>query len=115
MKVRKHVRWIWRAVWGVSQPTVAKMLTRLAEEGLVARKPYRGVFLTRNGRTMVEAVRARHRVVEAFLLALGISSEHARVDAEGMEHYASAETLAAFQAAMNAGLEALMARAKHRP
>ncbi len=35
---------------GVAQPTVAKMLARLAAEGLVTRKPYRGVFLTEDGR-----------------------------------------------------------------
>ena len=28
---------------GVSQPTVAKMLARLCEDGLVSRRPYRGV------------------------------------------------------------------------
>lgn len=89
---------------GVSQPTVAKMLTRLSQEGFVIRKPYRGIFLTDVGREMAEKVRVRHRVVKAFLLALGIEPESARIDAEGLEHYVSAETLAAFQIAMNAGL-----------
>ncbi|OUJ15857.1 manganese transporter [Acetobacter orientalis] len=97
---------------GVAQPTVAKMLSRLADEGLVARKPYRGVFLTQAGREMADAVRARHRIVEAFLLALGISPECARIDAEGLEHYVSAETLTAFQVAMTAGLEQFMVNAK---
>lgn len=98
---------------GVTQPTVAKMLSRLAEEGLVARKPYRGVFLTLAGREMAETVRARHRIVEAFLLALGISPEYARIDAEGLEHYVSAETLDAFQVAMNAGLDQFMMTARN--
>ena len=39
---------------GVAQPTVAKMLARLAAEGLVTRKPYRGVFLTEAGRKVAE-------------------------------------------------------------
>ncbi|MFT9256629.1 MAG: manganese-binding transcriptional regulator MntR [Acetobacter sp.] len=98
---------------GVSQPTVAKMLTRLADEGLVARKPYRGVFLSHAGRVMAEKVRSRHRIVEAFLLALGISTESARIDAEGLEHYVGAETLDAFQTAMNAGLADFMAAARN--
>ena len=34
---------------GVAQPTVAKMLARLAADGLVTRQPYRGVFLTEAG------------------------------------------------------------------
>lgn len=93
---------------GVSQPTVAKMLVRLTADGLVARKPYRGVFLTGEGREMAEAVRSRHRIVEAFLLSLGVSQENARIDAEGLEHYVSAETLDAFQRAMNAGLAQFM-------
>jgi DtxR family manganese transport transcriptional regulator len=29
---------------GVTQPTVAKMLKRLAEENLITQRPYRGVF-----------------------------------------------------------------------
>ncbi len=85
---------------GVAQPTVAKMLARLSAEGLVSRKPYRGVFLTEAGRKLAEESRARHRTVEAFLRSLGVSEETARVDAEGIEHHVSAETLAAFRRAM---------------
>ncbi len=82
---------------GVAQPTVAKMLKRLAEEGLVSQLPYRGVFLTEIGQRLAADARDRHRVVEAFLLSLGVSSETARLDAEGIEHHVSAETLAALR------------------
>lgn len=82
---------------GVAQPTVAKMLKRLADEGLISRRPYRGVFLTEGGRAMAEENRERHRIVEAFLRALGVSAETARLDAEGIEHHVSAETLEAFK------------------
>jgi DtxR family manganese transport transcriptional regulator len=85
---------------GVAQPTVAKMLARLAAEGLVTRKPYRGVFLTEAGRKVAHESRERHEVVEAFLISLGVSAETARIDAEGIEHYVSAETLKAFRAAL---------------
>src|SRR5882724_4248669 len=34
---------------GVAQPTVAKMLKRLADEGYVSQRPYRGAFLTELG------------------------------------------------------------------
>lgn len=81
---------------GVSQPTVAKMLKRLAVEGLIVQRPYRGVFLTASGREIAEKSRVRHHVVESFLLALGISPATARIDAEGIEHHASSETLKAF-------------------
>ncbi len=82
---------------GVAQPTVAKMLKRLAEEGLIAQRPYRGVFLTEAGKALAGKSRLRHQLVESFLCALGISPETARIDAEGIEHHASAETLEAFE------------------
>jgi DtxR family transcriptional regulator, manganese transport regulator len=85
---------------GVSQPTVAKMLKRLATDGLVSQKPYRGVFLTEAGRRMASDSRSRHQTVEAFLKCLGVSAETARIDAEGIEHHVSAETLEAFRRAM---------------
>ncbi len=93
---------------GVSQPTVAKMLARLSAEGLVTQKPYRGVFLTDAGQAMANKARHRHGIVEAFLLALGVSEENARIDAEGIEHYVGAETLATFERALNQGLAKFM-------
>lgn len=85
---------------GVAQPTVAKMLARLAADGLVTRKPYRGVFLTDAGLRIAQESRDRHEVVEAFLLSLGVSAETARIDAEGIEHHVSGETLEAFRKAL---------------
>jgi DtxR family manganese transport transcriptional regulator len=82
---------------GVAQPTVAKMLKRLTEDGLVSQQPYRGVFLTEAGQRLAAEARERHHVVEAFLLALGVSPETARRDAEGIEHHVSNETLDAFR------------------
>ncbi len=81
---------------GVAQPTVAKMLKRLAEEGLVAQPPHRGAVLTPAGQAIALRSRERHRIVEAFLLALGVGPEIARRDAEGLEHHVSRETLDAF-------------------
>lgn len=85
---------------GVAQPTVARMLKRLEEEGLVERQPYRGTFLTEAGRRRAEETRERHTVVESFLLSLGVDADTARQDAEGIEHHVSAETLAAFRRAL---------------
>ena len=81
---------------GVSQPTVAKMLKRLASVGLIEKIPWRGVFLTAEGERLAQESRERHQIVENFLLMLGISPEIARRDAEGMEHHVSKETLEAF-------------------
>ncbi|MCG6858796.1 MAG: manganese-binding transcriptional regulator MntR [Salaquimonas sp.] len=82
---------------GVAQPTVARMLKRLSEDGLIVRKAYRGAFLTDKGKNIADAARERHAVVEAFLIALGVDAETARCDAEGIEHHVSGETLDAFR------------------
>lgn len=82
---------------GVSQPTVAKMLKRLATVGLIEQIPWRGVFLTAEGEKLAQASRERHQIVESFLLVLGISPDIARRDAEGMEHHVSEETLERFR------------------
>ncbi|ARZ77607.1 MULTISPECIES: manganese-binding transcriptional regulator MntR [Enterobacter cloacae complex] len=82
---------------GVSQPTVAKMLKRLASVGLIEMFPWRGVFLTAEGEKLAQESRERHQIVENFLLVLGVSPEIARRDAEGMEHHVSEETLLKFR------------------
>ncbi|MFT8720564.1 manganese-binding transcriptional regulator MntR [Acetobacter sp.] len=93
---------------GVSQPTVAKMLARLVADGLVLQKPYRGIFLTPEGEKLAEMARSRHRIVESFLRALGVSEDQVLIDAEGIEHYVSADTLAAFQKALDGDLATFM-------
>ena len=82
---------------GVSQPTVAKMLKRLASVGLIEMIPWLGVFLTAEGEKLAQESRERHQIVENFLLVLGVSPEIARRDAEGMEHHVSEETLVKFR------------------
>ena len=82
---------------GVSQPTVAKMLKRLARVGLIEQIPWRGIFLTPEGEKLAHESRERHQIVENFLLVIGVSPEIARRDAEGMEHHVSEETLAMFK------------------
>ncbi len=82
---------------GITQASVAKMIARLRQSGLVVTRPYRAIFLTEDGRRIAEASRRRHQIVVAFLRAIGVSEETARADAEGIEHHVSAETLAAFE------------------
>jgi DtxR family manganese transport transcriptional regulator len=82
---------------GVSHATVVKTIGRLQRDGLVTTKPYRAIFLTEEGRRVAEWSRKRHEVVLNFLQALGVSTETAEADAEGMEHHVSVETLDAFE------------------
>ncbi|API51342.1 transcriptional regulator MntR [Rhizobium leguminosarum] len=82
---------------GVAQPTVAKMLKRLIAEGYIQQRPYRGVFLTDAGKELALVSRERHQIVESFLCSIGVSVETARMDAEGIEHHVSPETLEAMK------------------
>jgi DtxR family transcriptional regulator, manganese transport regulator len=81
---------------GVSHATAIKTISRLKREGLAMGRPYRGVFLTEEGRKLAARVSARHRLVVDVLLALGVPGEAAEADAEGIEHYVSEATLKAF-------------------
>ena len=83
---------------GVAHATAVKTIGRLKREGLVTALPYRGVFLTEAGEKLAERVRARHRLVVALLVAVGVPLEDAEADGEGIEHYVSEVTLKAFAA-----------------
>lgn len=80
---------------GVANATVVKTLKRLQDAGLVTQEPYRAIFLTGDGWKMAEDGRRKHRIVQGFLLALGVSEETAQNDSEGIEHHVSEETLRA--------------------
>ncbi|BAP58310.1 manganese-binding transcriptional regulator MntR [Candidatus Tachikawaea gelatinosa] len=82
---------------GVAQPTVAKMLRRLFEAGLIKKMSYRGIFLTDKGKKLAIKNHKRHVIVKKFLLSLGIDLKTAQLDAEGIEHHVSDNTLLAFQ------------------
>ena len=80
---------------GVANATVVKALRRLQDAGLITQEPYRSIFLTGDGWKMAEDGRRKHKIVEGFLLSLGVSEETARLDSEGIEHHVSEETLKA--------------------
>ena len=81
---------------GVSHVTVIRSVTRLEREGLAVVQPHRGILLTEAGMELSQRVRARHRLVVATLLALGVPAEVAEQDAEGIEHHVSDSCLQAF-------------------
>lgn len=82
---------------GVTHVTVNRTLARLQRAGYVSTKPYQAIFLTDGGRKLAEECKRRHETVVAFLRSLGISEKVAELDAEGIEHHVSPETLAAFE------------------
>jgi len=87
---------------GVTHVTVNRTIARLQRDGIVTSQPYRAIFLTDKGRRVASASKQRHEIVVAFLRSLGVPDHVARIDAEGMEHHVSPETLAAFKAALAA-------------
>jgi DtxR family transcriptional regulator, manganese transport regulator len=82
---------------GVTHVTVNRTLARLRQAGYVNTRPYRAIFLTDAGRKLAAESKQRHETVVAFLQSLGISKQAAQLDAEGIEHHVSPETLAAFK------------------
>ena len=86
---------------GVTHVTVNRTLARLQRAGFVNTKPYRAIFLTSAGNKLADECRRRHKTVVAFLHSLGISEKTAEMDAEGIEHHVSPETLAAFERLLN--------------
>jgi DtxR family manganese transport transcriptional regulator len=86
---------------GVTHVTVNRTLARLKKIGLVNTEPYRAIFLTEAGYKLAEECKRRHETVTAFLRSLGISEKVAELDAEGIEHHVSPETLATFERLLN--------------
>ena len=82
---------------GVTHVTVHRTMARLQRAGFVRAKPYRAILLTSAGRKLAAECKRRHQIVVAFLHSLGISKKVAELDAEGIEHHVSPETLAAFR------------------
>jgi DtxR family manganese transport transcriptional regulator len=91
--LRKH--------FSVSHVTVSRILQRLQREGLVHKEAYQPVTLTSRGQRLACDSHARHQVVLQFLVKLGVPSATAAIDAEGIEHHVSKETLAAMQRFVN--------------
>jgi DtxR family manganese transport transcriptional regulator len=82
---------------GVTHVTVNRTLSRLRQAGYVNTRPYRAIFLTGAGSKLAGECKRRHETVVAFLHSLGIPEKTAELDAEGIEHHVSPETLAAFE------------------
>ena len=88
---------------GVTHVTVIHTIGRLKRAGFVTAEPYRAIFLTDKGRALAAACKRRHETVAAFLRSLGISEGVAEMDAEGIEHHVSPQTLAAFERRLRRG------------
>ncbi|HUF26486.1 MAG TPA: metal-dependent transcriptional regulator [Gemmatimonadaceae bacterium] len=78
----------------IAPASVSGMVRRLADQGLIAHEPYRGVRLTDAGRRAALRTLRRHRVIEAYLArALGYPWDRVHEEAERLEHAASDELI----------------------
>jgi DtxR family Mn-dependent transcriptional regulator len=76
----------------VSAPSATAMTKRLAELGLVERRPYKGVALTENGRRGALEVLRHHRLLERYLAdRLGLTIDEVHAEADRLEHALSEE------------------------
>ena len=85
----------------IAPASVSGMVRRLADQGLIAHEPYRGVRLTEAGRRAALRTLRRHRVIEAYLAgALGYPWDRVHEEAERLEHAASDELIDRMAAAI---------------
>ncbi len=84
--------------FGVSSVTVNRTIGRLVRDGYATTEPYSPIELTTHGAKLAKQAKRRHEIVYQFLLAIGVSEASAAIDAEGIEHHVSPETLKRFQA-----------------
>lgn len=83
--------------FGVSIVTAHKIIARLKKEKWIETKPYRAIFLTPRGKRLANKSKNRHAIVYHFLKKMGVPEKTAKIDAEGIEHHVSKETLNIFR------------------
>ncbi len=89
--------------FAVSNVTVHRIVERLETNGLVKTEPYKPIVLTTTGKKLAIKCRKRHEIVFKFLVSIGVNETTAEIDAEGMEHHVSAETLKCFEQIVQSG------------
>ena len=77
----------------VKMPSVVKAMAELKKLELVIQEPYGDIELTAKGRKVATSILARHTVLKAFLIKLGVTEKTADNDACLMEHILSAQTM----------------------
>src|SRR3954447_7992080 len=77
---------------GVTPGSASGMVRRLAELGLVTHVPYKGVKLTRSGRSVALEVLRHHRLLKLYWAeSLGVPWDRVHDEAEVLEHVLSEE------------------------
>jgi Mn-dependent DtxR family transcriptional regulator len=81
----------------IAQPTVTRMVQRLADEEFLSYERYRGMNLTPKGKSVAEKIRRRHHILTTFFEMLGLSSAEVAKEVDGIEHHLSETAVARFE------------------
>ncbi len=81
----------------LSRPTVSVTLKRLCKEGFLIIDPENVIQLTERGYRTAKYTFERHKVLQAFLMSLGVDEKIASHDACEMEHGLGSESYAALK------------------
>lgn len=77
----------------VKPPSVTEMLRKLDKEGFVNYKSYSGATLTPHGRKIAGKLMKKHRIIEDFLIMIGIDEKQSEIDACQIEHHMSEKSI----------------------
>lgn len=78
---------------GVSHVTALRTIRRLQDEGFVTTSERQPVYLTEKGKQLSQFCKERHELLVEFLVKIGVPSDVAEIDVEGLEHHVSRATL----------------------
>ena len=81
--------------FGVSKPTVCKIVKRLIAEDYIMMDGNYKIALTEKGEKLAEETIARNRTIQHFLIGLGVDRSVAEADACEIEHIISPQSLQA--------------------
>jgi Mn-dependent DtxR family transcriptional regulator len=76
----------------VAESSASAMIVRLAQKGYLKHEKYRGFTLTGTGHAIAREVRARRRILTAFLQSLDLPRNVIQHDVDGLEHHLSKQT-----------------------
>ena len=77
------------AEMNVKPPSVTEMLRKLDKEGFVNYRSYAGATLTPQGRKIAGKLMKKHRIIEDFLVMIGVDEKQSEIDACQIEHHVS--------------------------
>ena len=85
---------------GVSPASVSEMLKKLSKKGLISYERYGKIMLTPEGENAGRAVLRKHRLIEKFLILIGVKKAKVHDEACVLEHAVSDDVERALRKAM---------------